>query len=482
MRRRLTLTLISVGLLATAIAMWGLVQVIGFPRPPLRDAIPLESGALSMLTPQLVAGGVITQYAWHPEGRYLLCASLNLKQFDAQSRRAVIESALWLWDQKELRSTRLWNQTWQAQGDHIDFAALRTIAWSATTPEALILAQFRENGTFVSRLYSLNAATRSWREIAQGDFQEVDAHPKLPYWLVSGGMQTPPLVVTRNAQVAPLVVPEPQAAFWLTGWDPEQPIAYGTYTFRALHRTNETEEISRHFAVDLRQKTITEIPTIPQPRISQFEARRQRDSLPTEVGTLAIMQETLPARPPETLRAPHLTWLVSKVGKRNYRYLLGANLRHTSFTPKRDALFYIGREGAFVVPLVQILTSLPAEQLREQLTSQAKQIGLALLMYVQDYDEIFPPADQDLAFLLTPYTRDSSVFQNSETGVGFVYLLDAIPIAQIQSPAETMAGYFEASGGRVVVYADGHVEWVPDKNFLTKIKKQQEPLLEKGIS
>ncbi len=115
MRRRLTLTLISVGLLATAIAMWGLVQVVGFPRPALRDAIPMESGALSMLTPQLVVGGAITQYAWHPEGRYLLCASLNLKQFDAQSRRAVIESALWLWDQKELRSTRLWNQTWQTQ-------------------------------------------------------------------------------------------------------------------------------------------------------------------------------------------------------------------------------------------------------------------------------------------------------------------------------------------------------------------------------
>lgn len=464
MRPRLTLTLISVGLLATAIAMWGLVQVVGFPRPALRDAIPIESGALSMLTPQLAAGGAITQYAWHPEGRYLLCASLNLKQFDAQSRRAVIESALWLWDQKELRSTRLWNQTWQTQGDYIDFAELRTIAWSATTPEALILAQFRENGTFVSRLYYLNAATRSWREIAHGDFMEVDAHPKLPYWLVSGGMQTPPLVVTRNAQVAPLSMPEPQAAFWLTGWDPEQPIAYCTRTTRVSPGEDEAGEIRRNFAVDLRQKTITEIPAIPQPMISWFEARRQRDSLPTEVGTLAIVQETLPARPPETLRAPRLTWLVSKVGKRNYRYLLGANLRYASFTPKRDALFYIRREGAFVVPLVKISANMPDEQLREQLTRQAKQIGLALLMYSTDYDEMFPPADQDLAFLLMPYTRDSSVFQNPDTGMGFVYLLDAIPITQIQNPAETMAGYFEAPGGRVVVYADGHVAWVPDKN------------------
>ena len=460
MRREAILVLLIVALLAIAIGMW---QGYSFPRQRVRELVPTESGALSLLTPQLVADGTITAYAWHPDGRYLLCASLNMKRFDAQSRQAVMESALWLWDQKELRRTRMWHQTWRVQGDRIDFEVLRTIAWSATTPEALILIQSREEEGWVSRVYYLNAATRNWREIAHGDFREVDAHPKLPYWLVFGGVQTPPLVVARNGQVAPLLVPPPHAAFRLSGWEPEQPIAYCTHTIQVSPGEDEAGDIVRNLAVDLHQKTITEIPQFPKRMVDRYDTQWRRTILPTEADTLSIVQEPIPAKPPEVLRKPRLTWLVSKAGERHYRYLLGENLLHASFTPKKDALFYIRREGAFVVPLVKVSTSIPDEQLREQLMSQAKQIGLALLMYVQDYDEIFPPADQDFASLLTPYTRDASIFQNPETGVSFVYLLDTTPLSQIENPAATLVGYFEAPGGRVVVYADGHVKWVPDR-------------------
>ena len=82
-------------------------------------------------------------------------------------------------------------------------------------------------------------------------------------------------------------------------------------------------------------------------------------------------------------------------------------------------------------------------------------MGLAVLMYTQDYDEVYPTGD-DFANKLNPYAKDESIFQD------FTYNQPATALKDVSAPADTMMGYVPGPGGRAIVYADGHVKWKPD--------------------
>jgi hypothetical protein len=93
--------------------------------------------------------------------------------------------------------------------------------------------------------------------------------------------------------------------------------------------------------------------------------------------------------------------------------------------------------------------------------SSAKEIGLAMLMYCQDYDEKFPPAG-DIASTIKDYLMSRDAFNNPATGQpAFTYLLNGDELAGIKSPATTAMGYLGGPGGRAVLYSDGHVQWEP---------------------
>ncbi|MCX7924776.1 MAG: hypothetical protein N2554_03075, partial [Fimbriimonadales bacterium] len=96
--------------------------------------------------------------------------------------------------------------------------------------------------------------------------------------------------------------------------------------------------------------------------------------------------------------------------------------------------------------------------------SQGKQIALAMLMYVQDYDELFPPnfGNEGVAEVLLPYLREREVFE-VDGAFAFHYRMNGQSLANIENPAETEVGYLQLSNGRVVIYADGHVKWRPNR-------------------
>jgi prepilin-type processing-associated H-X9-DG protein len=89
--------------------------------------------------------------------------------------------------------------------------------------------------------------------------------------------------------------------------------------------------------------------------------------------------------------------------------------------------------------------------------SDARQVGLGLLMYVQDYDERYPSPDHFSGGAVGPYIKNESVFE------GFNYVYPGESITQVTKPAETAMGYIVGPGGRAVVYVDGHVMWEPDR-------------------
>jgi hypothetical protein len=117
------------------------------------------------------------------------------------------------------------------------------------------------------------------------------------------------------------------------------------------------------------------------------------------------------------------------------------------------------KEGKLcLINIEKLKSSLPStgegdKELSEKV-NQMKQIGLAFLMYCQDYDETFPPAE-NLYEALYPYLKNELVL-SILTDPHFQYYSPP-PIKDIQAPAQTLLARWEVSPGLFInLYVDGH--------------------------
>lgn len=163
------------------------------------------------------------------------------------------------------------------------------------------------------------------------------------------------------------------------------------------------------------------------------------------------------------IRTTSTTWLTEGDGAT----LIAADSEIAQVSPQGDALLYVAHGAAFYRALTRLDTK-EAQALQEwgaieQYLTNGKQIGTALMMYVQDYDEFFPPnwGDMEVARIISPYTHSSEVFE-VDGAFAFRYLMDGQKLSEIQSPVETVVGYLQLPNGRVLIYADGHVKWKRD--------------------
>lgn len=125
--------------------------------------------------------------------------------------------------------------------------------------------------------------------------------------------------------------------------------------------------------------------------------------------------------------------------------------------------------------------------------SNLKQLGLALMMYAQDYDDRLPPA-QRWTEVLYPYVKNESVFKcpaapELECGYAYNRVLSMKLMRQVQSPAEAVS-LFDSTigkknvadngaswpspgrhdGGSNCAFMDGHVKWYREKpSFAVKL-------------
>jgi prepilin-type processing-associated H-X9-DG protein len=135
--------------------------------------------------------------------------------------------------------------------------------------------------------------------------------------------------------------------------------------------------------------------------------------------------------------------------------------------PDASAVLYRSGDVLFAVPLRRYPKAafLDARRQAQQAAamSNAKQIGMALMMYTQDYDQTYPAANPDIGQQIAPYLRDTdllNLLNSPVTGApGFVYTYAGGPLSSVTDPASTQLGYMAGPGGRAVIFADGHVEW-----------------------
>lgn len=123
------------------------------------------------------------------------------------------------------------------------------------------------------------------------------------------------------------------------------------------------------------------------------------------------------------------------------------------------------------------LGTMTEQQAREKAINTAsvrnlKQVGVALMMYVQDYDETLPPMPSPdvVKRLLFPYVKNAAAFVHPETKEPYLPnpVLSRKTLAQIEAPAEFVALYEARPAGdntRGVVFLDGHVKRVAEAEW-----------------
>ena len=94
--------------------------------------------------------------------------------------------------------------------------------------------------------------------------------------------------------------------------------------------------------------------------------------------------------------------------------------------------------------------------LKAEAISKSKQVGIALILFASDMEDVLPNGE-NFVNKLQPYLKNRKMLD------GFNYTFAGGPMDQIKDPARTELGFTMAPGGRAVVYADGHAQWVPDK-------------------
>ncbi|MCX7799341.1 MAG: hypothetical protein N2109_03255 [Fimbriimonadales bacterium] len=183
--------------------------------------------------------------------------------------------------------------------------------------------------------------------------------------------------------------------------------------------------------------------------------REGRPPLQTDSEIPLRWEQAPPVRSFAATRSPRLLW-IGVLGDEggSGRALLSADAGAlASVSPTAQAVLYTVDGVAFVRELYRVPTAALRQALAETADAQrmanAKQAGLALLMFASDHDDVLPTSLEQLG----PYLKDPAVLE------GFVFTGAGLSVKSVENPAQTEIGYLPGSDGeRIVVFLDGHVE------------------------
>ncbi|MGQ9656276.1 MAG: hypothetical protein ACUVV1_00040 [Fimbriimonadales bacterium] len=432
-----------------------------------------EQEGYLLTPPEFVAQPFIRHIKWSPDGKLAVLFQTALRSETPTLEDAVMRHRVLLWD----RRTRRLRVLWESQQTDRDMEPRRDlqVAFIGRSTACLFAVQ-QESGVGSAQRWAAYVATPAGAVIPLGEhrYLAITAPPAdtIGYIFFSVSEDSSNPVV--YAPVGPRgLLAEPQPA-------PEDFDQFALYSLLTVaDKYSSWHEDGRHMVLE---KFGVPVP-VPEkegqkyqlvvnyflwnPRTNQMHPlgnARPRYYQPDRAVPLQTHTERhkfpLEGAPAETTS----TWLLHD----DRATLIAADSALAEVSPQGDAILYAAHGAAFF----REIKRLDAQQLREALSQaerekylqQAKQIALATLMYVEDYDEMFPPnfGDEGVAEVLMLYVKERSVFEVD--GVfAFRYLLDGQSLGSLDSPTSTAVGYLEVSGGRIVIFADGHVKWVPNR-------------------
>lgn len=430
---------------------------------------------------EMIAGSEVTGLAPSPEGRYVLAVRTR-RELPALLSAPGQEPpggdvSLVLWNSRTRSAVPLWRRP-------LGTGSIQAIAWLSGSDLALITARVSQTlpggGKATQRVLMLADSSRAAvRAIANlSESESLDISPTQPLAVLrdvqfgeTGGQ--PALRIVRSNGSVRTVPGLPKNSGWNiteVHWSTDGSSLY----FVAHERPAPTppgeattaprrRAVPKWHALDLRTATVRPLSRKPaslaEPRAVFSE---KQPALPVR-----IKQGMATAKEENTTQTLRPLWLESAAESEEPRALLAPDSRMGLLLPDGTAAIYLSGGALYAVPILRVDKNAFLEARRNAqkvaTMSNAKQLGTALMMYAQDYDENFPLAGDTKGQLL-PYVKNEAIFNNPATGsYGFAFTYSGSGgLAGILSPAETIIGYVSGPGGRAIIYADGHVKWKDD--------------------
>ncbi|GIV15276.1 MAG: hypothetical protein KatS3mg022_0711 [Armatimonadota bacterium] len=450
MLRRVWLPLLAASCVVLTIG-WGLAQSPDVVRLPV---VFTESEAVMVAPPEFVAPPEVVDGKWSSDGRYAIVVRRYARLVDPQNPPEQFQWSILVWDNRQKRAVEVWKGT---GGQKL----VSEIQWMAGAPVALLkmhggVREVAEDVWEETIVFArVHAASGTLKILGEPDrWKEMNVSPVKPFALLLGEQSYQVLRADGT-----LSAPIPYEQVFVPG---ESRRPSWTWMFGAtwtadgtklvtvlLDKTPEGKPERKFMLIDPLSGTSQSVSQ--EPPLYEPAPRR----LPLRVE---VVEGELKAG--DSVAEVRSAWLVGSKG----RTLICADVQAADLTPTGEAVWYISQGAAWVTPLRKLTQkqydALHREALRETVMSNAKQIGLALLMYVQDYDETFPPNTGNVQDILMPYVKNQQIF--NLPGTSFFYLMNTNTLSSIDRPAETMAGYIQTPYGRAVIWVDGHVTWQSD--------------------
>lgn len=425
-----------------------------------------------LLPPEFVAQPFIRRIEWSPDGNYALLVQTAVRfEGDAQNWNADLRHRILAWNRKTKRVNVLWESPITTVNIEPDLDV--QIVFYKNAPACLLsVNETRLQGDMSALSRTVYYAPLDGRAVNLGQFAEAyllappEDDARYIMWLQNDSEMEPPPILYRSVsatgkagQVQTLAPTVSQAARYI-GYAREDVKWHADGKHIILTLIEPPQPDSEERKMQLRY-------VLWNPRTNQAQdtaPSEVRFYEPREATKLSVESAKQSLQHKGSKGATRTTWL--REGEQ--ATLVAADSALAAVSPQGDALLYVAHGAAFYRALLVVdrdtILQMTAASEREQYLSQAKQIALALMMYVQDYDEYFPPnlGDMQVAEILYPYVRNRDVFA-VEGAFAFRYLMDGQNIADIERHAETVVGYLQLPDGRVVIYGDGHVKWQPNR-------------------
>ncbi len=436
-----------------------------------------EKSGYILTPPEFVAQPFIRRIEWSPDGSHAVLLQSAIRfEGEGQNLNADLRHRALAWSRKTKRVSVLWESA--VTDTEIDPRRDVQVAFFKDAPACLIAVREGKFNDSDSSLWTVYHAPLNGRAVKLGEFKGVyllappeDEWRYLVWHQVDPeGMNTMRYFYAPVSPAGKLETPRPLAPTatevalysFVSDRDYVEWHADGKQLIATLLPPPTYDATTDTFIQSDNVRYVLWNPRTNQEReIAPSELRRYAPKTAVALN-IDHAQQQLQHRGVQG--ATQATWLIEGEGAT----LVAADSPLAEVSPQGDAILYVAHGAAFYRSLITLnaddLRAMVEQAKISQYTSQAKQIGLALMMYVQDYDENFPPnfGNEGVAEVLSPYLRNRGVFE-VDGAFAFHYLMNGQSLANIDAPANTEVGYLLLPNGRVVIYADGHVKWKPNR-------------------
>lgn len=434
--------------------------------PDMQGALLADRLAYVVLPPEIVCGPRVESVSPSDSGSYNLIDRRIVP--DTLSRFSPTpEFNLILWDATTRRSYVLWRETF-AKGlpaNQVRNALYTTSFWFQDQPVALSMlvtagpageAALEQkdkygNPLLPARFLLIHAGKRTAQVAFTGtSSDQVIPNGKLPIIAHQPFPGKTIRILDTDGKVVRTATAPSEAINWLN-WLPDGKTLLGLeMTTRIDENTQKPVRERMYYQLNTETGALERQTSFPRPRSEDTSGSA---SLPFAIvsgkGQIQNMED-----PKRVLKLRPL-WLVGNEKEAQGRVLVTTDGDREILSAY--SIYYYSRGTLFAAPIVRIpMTEYLAIE-KSRTMQRAKQVGLGLMMYAQDYDEAFPPPGDNISDIVDPYLRDQSLMQ------GFTPLYKETNLTAIQQPATTPIGFINGPGGQAVIYADGHVKWQDKK-------------------